>query len=159
LDVYTYVFSFNFGGLEKLTTLGDFHGADTIFVFRALLWIPELVPFATDALRMADIMTCQWTSFAYSGNPNGGDSLPPNCSDVHRSVTPWPVFDSDRKYYSLRATFFRGPQVGSIRADNKFPDDEFPSDEKCNMWDTVVYPWHPIQSSRSSESALVSIMV
>merc|ERR1712196_221807 len=151
LATYLYTFSFDFGGLEKLVTLGDFHGADIIFVFRALLWIPELLPMSGDVQRMTDIMTCQWASFAYSGNPNGGGHAsltPPNCSSVHGKVSPWPLFDNDRKYYSLQTKGTSvGPKVGALRAGNKYPDDEFPSDEKCDVWDTVVYPWH--QKSRS----------
>lgn len=159
LASYMYVFSFDFGHLEKLTTLGDFHGADIVFIFRALLWIPELLPNSTAVQKLADIMSCQWASFAYAGNPNGvsGMPAPRNCQQIYKSVAPWPVYDDARKYYSLQATKTTGPKVGALRADNIFPDDEFASDTRCDMWDTVGYPWHssPAVAPAASSSLVV----
>merc|ERR1711865_72097 len=146
LDAYMYVFSFDAGELDQFLPLGDFHSMDVPFVWRALLWVPELLPLSGAVQRMADIMTCQWASFAYTGNPNGGATSIPNCAHVHKTVNPWPVFDTERKYYSLQASQEPGrkggPQIVPLRADNKYPNDEFPSDVQCDMWDTVTFPWH-----------------
>jgi len=146
LDAYMYVFSFDAGELDKFLPLGDFHAMDVAFVWRALLWVPEVLPLSGAVQRMADIMTCQWASFAYTGNPNGGAISIPNCDHVHKTVNPWPVFDTERNYYSLKAGHEPGrkggPQIVPLRADNKYPDDEFPSDVQCDMWDTVTFPWH-----------------
>lgn len=149
LDAFVYSFSFNFGELDKLSTLGDFHGVDILFVWRSFLWVPELLPLSGFEQRMADIMSCQWASFAHSGNPNGVGSTVRNCEEVHGKVADWPTFTSTRQYYSLQASHeFGGPKVRALRAHNTYPDDEFPSDSKCDMWDTVSYPWHskPVSS-------------
>lgn len=142
LDAYLYTFSFDFGTLDKLLQVGTFHASELVFVFRNYLWIPEVLPMTGDVKGMADIVSCQWTSFAYTGDPNGGSDpskWPPGCQDIHGKVAHWPKFDGDRNYMMLDSV----PKVQQVRAANQFPDDAFPSDEKCNMWDRVTSPWHP----------------
>lgn len=141
LPAYLYAWDYDFGPLDKVLTLGDFHGSDIVFVFRTFLWLVRLMPLRGDASRMADIVSCLWTSFAYSGNPNGGNdasSVPPNCGDVHGKVAEWPAFDESRQFYNLNDQ----PKVMPLRASNMYPDDSFTSDTKCDVWDTVQYPWH-----------------
>jgi len=138
LDSFLYTFSFDLGVAVDWERLGDYHSAEIDFVFRnKLRWNPLIArrPSAVD--RMADIMSCQWTSFAYSGSPNAGAS--PNCGSVHGSAANWPSFSLNRSYYSLQDT----PKVVALRADNLYPDDEFPSDKRCDMWDAATFPWLP----------------
>jgi len=141
LDAYLYTFSFNLGEIDKVIQLGTFHASELVFVFKSYLWLAKLIPFAGKAQRTSDIMSCQWSSFAYTGNPNGGEDRskwPPNCESVHGKVPQWPRFDAvSRNYYSLKSK----PETKQIRPDNKYPDDEFPSDVKCNMWDNVTFVW------------------
>lgn len=156
LPVYLYVFSFDFGTMEKMSTLGDFHGVDLAFTWRAVQWLPAyLLSTIADMARLSDIMACLWTSFAYSGSPNSisNEERPTNCSEIYRNLTSWPSYDDQRLYYSLQATKSTGPKVGKLRAANKYPDDEFPSDVKCDMWDTMQYPWHPFPDTMLSNGA------
>merc|ERR1712222_150211 len=95
---------------------------------------------------MSDIISCMWTSFAHTGNPNGGPDRsmwPPNCETVHGRVMSWPKFDSRRLYYTLQTS----PVVTPLQVDNKSPNDEFPSDKKCDVLDTISYPWHAANGS------------
>lgn len=90
---------------------------------------------------MADIMSCQWATFAHTGRPSGGkdaSTWPRNCEHIHGVVEDWPLFTPDEHYYSLTDS----PTIKQLRTDNKYPDDERPSNRKCDMWDTVSYPWH-----------------
>jgi len=147
LDAYLYTFNFNLGLLDKLLPLGVFHGAEVPFVFRdPLLNFIKLLPDGGNVQWMSDIMSCQWTTFAYTGNPNGDSNsskLPPNCEHIHAKVPKWPVFAEDESYYSLQAShIIGGPKARKLRSDNKYPDDERPNQAQCDMWDTVKFPWH-----------------
>lgn len=69
--------------------------------------------------------------------------LPPNCGHIHNKVQHWPVFAEDEAYYSLQASHIHGgPKARKLRPNNKYPDDERPSNAQCDMWDTVTFPWH-----------------
>jgi len=136
LPAYVYSLDFNLGKIDKLAPfhLGDFHSSDILLVFKTFLWVYELLSPGTNIQGLSDIISCQWTSFAYSGDPNSGDV--PNCG-TRSTVPTWPQYDERRLFYSLRPT----PIVEQLRANNRYPDDEFPCDEKCDLWDTVSYPW------------------
>lgn len=148
VPVYLYTFSFDFGVLHNFG-LKDFHASELFFVWRQDLGAFEKLPLRGDVRRMSDIMSCQWTAFAHVGNPNGPTWEPagaalPGCNDVHGKVDNWPNFAERREFYSLdfnRLTFSY-PRAKLLRADNTYPDDEFPSDQRCDMWDTVSFPWH-----------------
>jgi len=153
LDTYLYTFSFDLGPVAKISRLGDMHAFDIPFVFRQFLGPFKIISLSGNVEAMADVMSCQWTSFAHSGNPNGGSNVsawPPNCEKVHGKVSAWPNFRDERSFYSLDyAGFphFARPNPKPLRADNKYPDDEFVSDSKCSMWDTVSFPWRPKATS------------
>jgi carboxylesterase type B len=155
LATYVYVFSFNLGAYTKFTGLGDFHAADLPFVFRNGLWFWELQPFARNAVRMANIMGCKWANFARAGHPEGEAVSSPGCQGVDGTVVPWPDFSLNFSYYSLREV----PQVVQIQTNNTFPDDEFPSHARCEMWETVEYAWHDARKGGNDESSLDGVHV
>merc|ERR1719387_2281597 len=118
--------------------LGDIHGIDVMFLWGPN-WFMDIANIGSTAL--SNIMSCLWTTFAHTGDPNGlvGEPLPPNCADVHTTVARWPQYEnSSRQFYSLTVP----PEVHAIRAQNAWPDDEFPSDERCNLWSEMAFPWH-----------------
>lgn len=146
LKVYLYTFNFDFGKAIDALPLGSFHGSELPFIWRSYLTLLKVPPTAGAVQWMADIMSCQWATFAYTGSPSGSDTsqLPPNCEKIHGAVADWPVFSEDEPYYSLHASHWSGgPTVGQLRANNMYPDDERPSNAKCDMWDTVSSPWRP----------------
>lgn len=143
LPAFLYVFHFDFGLMDQVSHLGDFHAAELPFVWRNWLeYVKALVPLQSP-YDMADIMSCKWASFAYNLDPNGGEDetlWPPNCNEVNKRYSDWPRFDvSQRLFYSLKAK----PEVHAILADNIFPDDLFPRDPKCDLWDklSAYLPW------------------
>jgi len=144
LPIYIYVFHFNYGTLiDRVTHLGDFHGGEIPFVFRNWLNLVRAVDVTGSGQEMADIMSCRWASFAYLQDPNGGpkeSKWPRNCREVIRRYTVWPQFSQkNRIFYYLQSR----PQVRSILADNMYPDDPFPRDPKCDLWDAMAadLPW------------------
>lgn len=140
LEAFLYTFSFNFGDVLDSLPLGTFHGSELPFVWHRLLDIIKLFPGHGDQYAMADIMSCQWATFVHTGRPSSTNSSPltPGCSHVHGLIQDWPLFTDEEHFYSLRDS----PLVRRLQAANKYPDDERPSNEKCDMWDTVSYPWH-----------------
>jgi len=145
LDAFVYTFAFDYGDLETSLPLGDFHASELPFVWRVFLDLLKPLPSAGAVQEMADIVSCQWATFAHTGAPSGrnGSQSPPNCERVHGRVSDWPRFTADEQYYSLQALRNgSGPQVGQLRANNKHPDDERPSNTACDMWETVSTPWH-----------------
>lgn len=150
IEPFVYTMSFDFGLIDQLVQLGDFHASGVIFVFRAaLLELAELQPLSSSAYRMSDIVQCTWATFAKTGNPSGvpGEDFPRNCEKIIGSVVPWPAYNEKRQYYSLKVE----PEVSQLQSNNTYPDDEFPSDYKCDMWESMTYPWH----AKSSPSALL----
>jgi len=146
LDPFVYTMSFDFGLIDKWMNIGDFHASGLIFVFRsALLELAELQLLSSNAHRMADIVQCTWATFAKTGNPNGvpGMDFPRNCEKIIGSVVPWPAYNETRHYYTLQVE----PSVSQLQSNNTYPDDEFPSDYKCDMWESVSFPWHDESSS------------
>jgi para-nitrobenzyl esterase len=139
LDAFMYVFAFDLGIVDDVVGLGDFHSSEVPFVFRSAN-SSKILRSARAVQRMTDIISCQWSSFAYSGNPNGLDTPAPNCNDVHGHVEKWPKFDdADRHFYSLQEV----PKAVPIKPGNMYPHDEFPSDERCDVWDKALTPWRP----------------
>ncbi|CAE7205665.1 Washc4, partial [Symbiodinium necroappetens] len=156
LPAFMYVFDFSYG-LAKIIGLGDFHGSELPFVFRNWLeFIKPIDPFHSPR-HMADIISCKWTSFAYALDPNGGvdeSRWPPGCEDINREFSDWPRFHAtQRLFYDLKGR----PEVHEILADlwlkgcngynrctqdNRFPDDLFPRDPKCNLWDELASTLH-----------------
>jgi len=142
LDAYLYTFSFDLGPvLNKILPLGDFHGSEIGFVFRNGLDTFKKLPLAGDVQGMSDIMSCQWTSFAYGGSPNGEVMSSPNCKGVHGKVKDWPRFGDLPSSYSLNDEFLHKPKPIELRPDNTYPDDEFPSSQRCDMWNSVKSIW------------------
>lgn len=146
---FLYTFSFNMGLVQK--PLGDFHASELPLEWKN--WLPVYKTITKEVDRMSDIMTCKWAFFVYCQDPNGcpqGQS-PAGCDDFAAGtkgsrISYWPYFDStQREYYSLNSE----PSVGTLRADNKYPDDEFPRDEKCDFIDRVdlTLPWRDIKDS------------
>jgi len=131
---------------------------ELFFVYRTFLAVLESLSLtnAENVQAMADIMSCMWASFAYGHSPNGGDAVPPNCDKVRKAYETWPRFEQGRAYYSLNYHFLLDvrPKAKSIEADNVYPNDEYPSDRRCDMWKTVAYPW----KDRSTIGANVSIV-
>ncbi|CAJ1340644.1 unnamed protein product [Effrenium voratum] len=141
LPAYLYVFDFNYG-LAKMIGLGDFHGAELPFVFRNWLEFIKPIDPLQSPWHMADIMSCKWASFATVRDPNGGDeaSWPPGCQAVNRKFSDWPAFEAGQRFfYGLKSR----PDVHAILKDNRYPDDLFPRDEKCDLWDQLgmYMPW------------------
>mmetsp|Transcript_107457 Transcript_107457/g.213377 ORF Transcript_107457/g.213377 Transcript_107457/m.213377 type:complete len:605 (+) Transcript_107457:121-1935(+) len=144
LPAYMYVFHFNYGTLvDRVTHLGDFHGGEVPFVFRNWLKLVRAIDVTESSQEMANIMSCRWASFAYLHDPNGGPKESKwlkNCKEVSRRYSVWPRFSQEsRLFYYLQ----NRPQVRSILADNMYPDDPFPRDPKCDLWDTMAanLPW------------------
>lgn len=151
LPAYMYVFDFSYG-LAKIIGLGDFHGSELPFVFRNWLeFIKPIDPFHSPR-HMADIISCKWTSFAYALDPNGGvdeSRWPPGCEDINREFSDWPRFHAtQRLFYDLKGR----PEVHEILADNRYPDDLFPRDPKCNLWDELASTLHWVHEGPSSRS-------
>jgi len=141
LPTFLYVFDFSYG-LAKLIGLGDFHGSELPFVFRNWLeFIKPIDPFQSPR-RMSDIISCKWTSFAHGHDPNGGTNESQwisGCENINGRYSDWPSFGEERLFYTLKAQ----PEVHGILTDNHFPDDTFPRDEKCDLWDELgmYMPW------------------
>ena len=144
VPVWTYTFSFDLGPLlgdDWGYGMGTFHSVDILFTFRHLLWL-EMIAGVSHTLKMANVMNCKWTTFAHTGSPEGSPDAPlPNdrCDEVQETYSAWPPFQSQeaRVYYSLQVP----PQVVEVRSANRWPDDELPSDARCDMWDQVAFPW------------------
>jgi len=142
LDTYLYTFSFNMGpALNTLVPLGDFHASEIPFVFKNFLEVLDLLPLSGNVQGMSDIISCQWTSFAYGGSPNGEVVASPNCEGVHGKIHDWPRFGDLRSSYSLNDELLHKPKPLKIRSDNTYPDDEFPSDRRCDVMKTVKSVW------------------
>jgi len=144
LASYLYVFRFQYGVLvDRLLNVRDCHGSELPFVFRNLLDAIKVIAPLSEPETMADIMSCKWASFAYTHEPNGGSnesSWPPNCADVNRRYSDWPRFElSQPLWYDLSVN----PKIQRVLADNFYPDDLFPRDEKCDLWDQLsqIAPW------------------
>lgn len=138
LQAFMYVFHFDYGMIiDNVTHLGDFHAGELPFVFDNWIWAIKALAPVSDPQLMANIMTCKWASFAYTHDPNGGadeSKWPPNCLDVNRRYNNWPAYNlTERQFYSLRDA----PAVHQIRKDNIYPDDLFPRDPKCDLWDSM----------------------
>jgi len=141
LDAYLYTFSFDLGPALEVVPLGDFHASEIPFVFKNLLEVFELLPLAGNVQGMSDIISCQWTSFAYGGSPNGEVRSSPNCDGVHGKIQDWPRFGDLRSSYSLNDEILHKPKPIELRPNNTYPDDEFPSDFQCDIIDTVKSVW------------------
>eukprot|EP00931_Biecheleriopsis_adriatica_P066515 TRINITY_DN4085_c0_g1_i1.p1 TRINITY_DN4085_c0_g1~~TRINITY_DN4085_c0_g1_i1.p1 ORF type:complete len:623 (+),score=77.82 TRINITY_DN4085_c0_g1_i1:69-1937(+) len=139
VPAFMYVFEFRYGLLvDRGLHLGDFHAGELPFVFKNWIWAVRAAGPLTSPARMSDIMSCKWTSFAYAHDPNGGPDesrWPPHCKAVNQRYSDWPRYSLvDRKFYSLKDR----PEVRPILPDNRFPDDLFPRDEKCDLWDDMA---------------------
>lgn len=142
LDAYVYTFAFNFGpALNKIVPLGDFHGSEISFVFKNGLEGYNKLPLVGNVQGMSDIMSCQWTSFAYGSSPNGEVVSSPNCDGVHGKIHDWPRFGDVRSFYELNDDLRHKSKPVALRANNTYPDDAFPSDSRCDMWTTVPTIW------------------
>ena len=84
-------------------------------------------------------MSFLWTSFAYSGFPNGGVEVTPGCKGLQ--VDLWPPFGSQRVFFSLNDEVGGRPKAVTLQADDKYPHDEYPSNKRCDMRMSVRYPW------------------
>lgn len=157
LPTYLYVFHYDFGFIDRVTGLKDFHGGEMPFVFRNWLRDIQAISPLQDPYKMADIMSCKWASFAYTLDPNGGkdeEAWPPHCMQINRQYSDWPRFNSDQRLlYSLKSE----PAIHQILADNRYPDDLFPRDEKCDLWDELApqLPWILPQRPATSLAVIV----
>uniref|UniRef100_A0A7S4PVK7 Carboxylic ester hydrolase n=1 Tax=Alexandrium monilatum TaxID=311494 RepID=A0A7S4PVK7_9DINO len=152
VPVWLYTFSYNLGFMDHISGLGDVHGSDILFIFRHFLWLPEVLTIKS-ARPMADVISCKWTTFAHTGSPDGlgSSSWPPHCGTVHPKYPAWPRYShNSRQYYSLRYP----PGVGELRGNNTWPDDEFPSDMRCDMWKQQDYPWHGVDMDAGSAAPI-----
>merc|ERR1719329_93827 len=155
IPVYLYTFSFNFGPtLNTVVPLGDLHGSELPFVFDYAIDTIDLLPLSGNATQMTEVRTCMWAAVAHKGNPNAptDGSVVPGCDNVHgnRHVPNWPLYGADdREFYSFDWSFGSYPKPKAIQANNIFPDDEFPSDLRCDMWDSLTLLWHPEQGATS----------
>merc|ERR1712178_599949 len=126
-----YVFHFDYGLLlDDVLHLGDFHAGELPFVFKNWMPLVKAAAPAQEAGLMSDIMSCKWTSFAYSLDPNGASESvwPPGCAHINRKYSAWPIFGiHDQQFYHLTSH----PDIRQIRSDNYYPDDLFPRNEKC----------------------------
>jgi len=141
LDTYLYNFAFDFGPVLNKIGLGDFHASEIAFVFKNGLDLFKKLPFAGNVQGMSDIISCQWTSFAYGGSPNGEVVSSPNCDGVHGKIQDWPRFGDFRSSYELNDQRRHKPEPIALRANNTYPDDAFPSDRRCDMWKTIATIW------------------
>lgn len=138
VPAYLYAFNYYWGLWDKVS-IGDFHGGEGVFFFRALelLALGKILGPASHPLQMANIVGCKWASLLFNGDPNGGadqSQWPPNCKEVHRKFEAWPVYSLEqRNYYALQAE----PKVHAISSTNRYPDDLFPRDPKCDLWDRL----------------------
>ena len=124
------------GPISRILPVGDFHGTEVPFVFDNVNINPlKHWPTRGDKQGMGNIMSCLWASFAYSGSPNGAaGKMPLNCTDTHDKLPTWPSFGSQRFFFSLNDEAGNHSKVRELQADNNYPDDEWPSDKRCDMW-------------------------
>eukprot|EP00811_Abedinium_folium_P032852 NODE_5863_length_1727_cov_5.056250.p1 GENE.NODE_5863_length_1727_cov_5.056250~~NODE_5863_length_1727_cov_5.056250.p1 ORF type:complete len:493 (-),score=107.64 NODE_5863_length_1727_cov_5.056250:249-1616(-) len=161
VPAYVYVFDFSLGFVAHDVDLGTFHSSELPFVFGTFLKVIHLLPRLSNIRGMSAIMSCQWTAFARHGDPNGGGpnaTASPGCEDVHGVVDEWPAFGASRAYYSLQDSPATKPEAVELRPGNRYPDDSFPADDRCDMWDTITLrwaPWKPATPALSPETFFV----
>merc|ERR1712139_552591 len=87
--------------------------------------------------KMRDVMSCTWAAFVQCQKPKC-PTPPKNCARVLNDVPEWPAFTPhDRKYISLK----HQTTIETIKLHAPFPDDEFPGDDRCDLWKTVDFGW------------------
>lgn len=145
MPTFLYVFDYQFGFLaDEIVRISDFHAGETFFVWRNFLEAVKVLAPDQTPFDMANTMSCKWASFAYTHDPNGGDDRsrwPPNCEKVNAAMSAWPRFDLQQRFFYLLNDH---PEIRQVRADNRYPEDLFPRDEKCDLWDklSIHAPWH-----------------
>jgi len=121
---------------------GIVHGLDLSFWWHRYDALKYAMPFE-DLEHLATLMSCKMATFAYTGSPNAA-SGPTGCGSVQTSSAKWPSYDATAKqYYSFRskAVVVQIPDKAPV-----YPNDEFPSNERCDMWEKVDFPFRPIPS-------------
>ena len=147
-STFLYTFSADLGPLDKLVDGLDFHASELPFVWKT--WLPELSLLGVpNAKALSDAVSCRWARFATCHDPNGCAAGPvAGCASVAAKNDPrWPRFDENGakgEFYSLKVN----PNTVPLRADNVFPDNEFPSDALCDFWDKTPIGWHPIKKRK-----------
>jgi len=143
--VYEYVFSFamHTNISRVIHAIDHTHGFELPFVFRN--WIGTLgtlfrEPQAWKA--MSDVMSCTWASFVKCKKPKCQTAILPACADVLQHVPEWPTFTAEsRKYISFKAN----TTIESLKSHERFPNDEYPGDDRCDFWKTADLSWQSIR--------------
>lgn len=137
---------------------GVTHAFELPFVWRAPSMLAMLHKYLlTDPTAMSNIVSCTWANFVFSSNPNGVSTgtLPSGCDGVE--FPEWPQYSNkSRQYISLKEQ----TEIHALSANNVYPNDEFASDARCDMWDKLLQevpgtPWpvpHPNNNPPSEES-------
>jgi para-nitrobenzyl esterase len=145
LSAYVYQFSPSPELMEPMG--GIVHGLDLSFWWHHYDTLKWVMPF-DDLKGIATLMSCKMATFAYTGSPNAAFAavpLPSGCVSVQTSNAQWPAYNTtDKRFYSIRkkSVAVQIPDKAPV-----YPNDEFPSNERCDMWAKVDFPWRPIPSA------------
>ncbi|GAB5359947.1 hypothetical protein AAMO2058_000585800 [Amorphochlora amoebiformis] len=151
LPTYMYTFSFDLGPIDHLLDGGDFHVTELPFEFKNLL--PELaLLMVPNPWKISNTLSCLWARFIYCNDPNksscngvkvkGCDGVLPN----PKSEPLWPDFSDSRYPKGVYLSLKKQLEVVGLQENNLYPNNEFPSDKKCDFWDVTPVSWHPLRS-------------
>jgi len=144
VPVYTYVMSFDYDAKFPVKTVGDAHAFELVFPWRNgdKFW-GFLRNDMKNYERMADIMSCMWSSFVTCHEPKCEVPVR-NCASVLASIVDWPDFNANatsRRYYSFKTQ----PTVEVVQRTAKYGEDQFPGDNRCDFWRTANMDWQGIR--------------
>jgi carboxylesterase type B len=144
MPVYTYVMSFDYKERFALKSLQDAHAFELVFTWRNGEGFFGTLRFDRKLYeKMANIMSCTWSSFVVCQKPKC-DVPVPGCADALQSMVDWPAFNGNtrsRQYLSVKET----PTVEIVPRTAMFGDDEFPGDDRCDFWRNANMDWQGIR--------------
>jgi carboxylesterase type B len=146
---YLYTFSYDLGPVDRYVHGGDFHASELPFVFGTYLWALKLIGVPAPKKISEDIQS-RWTSFVKYGSPNNNinSNNSRNGSQNTNSNVYWPRFDENSSFSGTGGQYMSlklPNSVKSLRADNVYPDNEFPSALKCDFWDKQKLEWEELR--------------
>merc|ERR1712000_362020 len=103
----TYVMSFGYKERFALKSLQDAHAFELVFTWRNGEGFFGTLRFDRKLYeKMANIMSCTWSSFVVCQKPKC-DVPVPGCADALQSIVDWPAFNGNtrsRQYLSMKET-------------------------------------------------------
>mmetsp|Transcript_7156 Transcript_7156/g.10902 ORF Transcript_7156/g.10902 Transcript_7156/m.10902 type:complete len:593 (+) Transcript_7156:1294-3072(+) len=140
---FLYTFSFNLGPIDKIVDGSDFHTSELPFVWKN--YLPELLLLGVpEPWYASNVVTCLWARFVHCGDPNleGCSDIAkvPGCDDLPSGLK-WPQFNDPNYPRGVYLSLQKHPVAVELQEDNKYPNNEFPSDKKCDFWDNTTVLW------------------